>query len=106
VAGVITFSRRPISAVAPPAGPGWVVTNPPYGVRVSDDRRDLRDLYAAFGQMLRARCPGWQAAFLCPAQGRANLARQTGLPFDPALALTLVNGGLRVRLWQATVPGP
>ncbi len=57
VADVIEFSCRAVSAIEPPLGPGWVVTNPPYGVRVSGGR-DLRNLYAQFGNVLRARCPG------------------------------------------------
>src|SRR3972149_2288622 len=35
VAQWIQFSLAAISAIQPPAGPGWVVTHPPYGVRIS-----------------------------------------------------------------------
>jgi putative N6-adenine-specific DNA methylase len=37
----------------PPAGPGWLVANPPYGVRLGKTG-DLRDLYAQLGKVLRA----------------------------------------------------
>ncbi len=60
----IEFSCRPISAIDPPQRPGWVVTNPPYGVRLGTNK-DLRRLYAQFGRVLRAKCPGWQVAMLC-----------------------------------------
>jgi len=94
VADSIEFSRRAVSAIEPPPGPGWVVTNPPYGVRVSAGK-DLRNLYAQFGNVMRAECPGWRVAMLCD---RSPLARQTGLHFDPARSLALVNGGLKVKL--------
>ncbi|MBI3360291.1 MAG: class I SAM-dependent RNA methyltransferase [Chloroflexi bacterium] len=43
VADCIEFTRRAVSAIEPPPGPGWIVTNPPYGVRVSENK-DLRNL--------------------------------------------------------------
>ena len=100
VAGAIEITQRAVSAIAPPAGPGWVVTNPPYGVRLAE-HGDLRNLYAQFGNTLRARCPGWQVAFL---SADPRLQRSTGLAFDEARAVPLVNGGLRVILAQARVP--
>lgn len=98
VAGSLELVQRAVSAIEPIADSGWIVTNPPYGVRVSENR-DLRDLYAAFGATLRARFRGWRVAFLCP---DAALATHTGL----ALAESppgFVNGGLKVKLWQAQV---
>ncbi len=47
VADLIEFRCQAVSSITPPAGPGWVVTNPPYGLRVSQGK-DLRDLYAQF----------------------------------------------------------
>jgi 23S rRNA G2445 N2-methylase RlmL len=75
------------------------VTNPPYGVRVSAGR-DLRDLYARFGDVLRRECPGWQVAVLC---SEARLLGQMRLDLDTSLGL--VNGGIRVRLGRGPVPG-
>jgi putative N6-adenine-specific DNA methylase len=94
-AGVVEcvgFSQRAVSAIAPPQGPGWVVTNPPYGVRVSEGK-DLRNLYAQFGHTLRRACPGWQVAMLGTDD---RLFGQTGVVWRQAIAL--VNGGLRVKL--------
>jgi putative N6-adenine-specific DNA methylase len=98
VAGSIEFSCRPISAIEPPLGPGWIVTNPPYGVRASRTK-DLRDLYAAFGRILREKCPGWHTTMLC---GNVQLQRSIGLGFGPATIVD--NGGLRVRLVKARIP--
>lgn len=97
VAGAIAFSQRAVSAVEPPEGPGWVVTNPPYGLRVSGGK-DLRNLYAQIGNVLRARCPGWQAAILC---SDLRLLGQTGLKLDTSLRL--VNGGVSVAVGRGTI---
>lgn len=94
----ITFRRAAVSALEPPPGPGVIVTNPPYGVRVGRSR-DLRDLYARLGQVLRRRCPGWRVALL---SARAELAGQTKLDLSTALSTT--NGGIRVRLLTGSVP--
>jgi putative N6-adenine-specific DNA methylase len=98
VANVVDFSRRAVSAIEPPATPGWVVTNPPYGARIGENR-DLRNLYAQFGNVLRAKCAGWRVAFLTP---EAQLARQAGFDFESGLKL--VNGGRPVRLVIGSVP--
>jgi putative N6-adenine-specific DNA methylase len=100
VAAHIQLSRRAVSGIQTPPGPGWVVTNPPYGLRVSG-QRDLRNLYAQLGNVLREQCPGWQVAMLVADQ---RLAAHTGLRFDKGRSLSLVNGGLRVSLEQARVP--
>lgn len=88
----IEFSTRAVSAIQPPPGPGWVVTNPPYGLRVSA-QKDLRNLYAQIGNVLRQHCPGWQAAILC---SDPKLLGQTRLGLVPALSTA--NGGVPVRL--------
>ena len=93
----IDFSIRAISAIDPPSGPGWVVTNPPYGVRESQ-KKDLRNLYARFGKVLRAKCPDWQVTMICD---KVKLIRSTGLGFDQGIST--MNGGLKVRLVRALV---
>lgn len=94
----ILFRRAAVSALEPLGGPGVIVTNPPYGVRVGRSP-DLRDLYARLGQVLRRRCAGWRVALL---SARAELAAQTGLQLSTALSTT--NGGIRVRLLTGNVP--
>jgi putative N6-adenine-specific DNA methylase len=97
VADCIEFSRKAISAIDPPPGPGWVVTNPPYGVRLKKTN-DLRDLYAQLGKVLRTRCLGWRVTILCD---RIQLIRSTGLEFDRGIFM--MNGGLKVRLLRCLV---
>jgi putative N6-adenine-specific DNA methylase len=99
VAGAIDITTRPISAITPPPGPGWLVTNPPYGVRVGDRDR-LRNLYAQLGNVVRAKCAGWTVAFL---SADRTLTRQTQLPLTPHLRTT--NGGIPIEAVVGRVPG-
>jgi putative N6-adenine-specific DNA methylase len=62
VADDVNFERRAISDAEFPQ-PGYVVTNPPFGVRVSEGS-DLRDLYAVFGRKVGA-APETRVAWLC-----------------------------------------
>jgi putative N6-adenine-specific DNA methylase len=95
----VEFSVRPVSAIDPPPGPGSVVINPPYGVRVGE-RDPLRNLYAALGRTLRTRSPGWTLALLSPDRA---LEGQVGISLDEALRTS--NGGIPVRLVVGRVPG-
>lgn len=98
VAQLIQFNQAAVSALQPPPGYGWVVTNPPYGVRITSSD-DLRNLYAQFGKVLHARCPGWKAAFLCNDDRLASLTR---LKFERGVSLN--NGGIPVKLNLGRVP--
>lgn len=93
----IEFTCQAVSAITPPRVPGWVVTNPPYGLRVSRSS-DLRNLYAQFGNVLREKCPGWQVAILC---NDLKLLGQTRLKLDTSFGM--VNGGVSVRLGRGKV---
>lgn len=97
VADNIEFHCRTVSALQAPSQLGWVVTNPPYGVRVSADN-DLRNLYAQFGKVLRANCKNWHVAILCADQ---KLLGQTGLKLDSSFSFT--SGGIKVRLGRGIV---
>lgn len=113
VAGDINFDTRTLSTVLPPAGTGWIVTNPPYGERIgsrADADRLLRDLE----QRLTGDFAGWNLAALTPAHvptGRrprragATASRQTTDPVpaaevtaDRRVAFETRNGGIPVRL--------
>ena len=98
VSGYIEFRCQAVSAIEPAGGKGWVVTNPPYGVRVSGNK-DLRNLYAQFGKVLQQKCPGWRLAILC---SDPQLLGQLGIKLDTSLAW--VNGGLAVRLARGVAP--
>jgi putative N6-adenine-specific DNA methylase len=99
VASDVDFGERAISALTlPPGAPGWVVANPPYGVRVGDADR-VRDLWARFGAVLRERGRGWRVALLSPDPA---LERQLGIPVR--VAATTTNGGIPIRLVVGEVP--
>jgi putative N6-adenine-specific DNA methylase len=93
----VEFVTRAISAITPPAQRGWLVTNPPYGVRVSDRGR-LRDLYGQLGHVARAKCPGWTVALLSANQALTNATR-LGL----TTRLHTTNGGIRVAIVSGKV---
>lgn len=97
VAEAIQFDCQAVSAIHPPAEKGWIVTNPPYGVRVSGSK-DLRNLYNQIGNVLRQKCSGWHAAILCSDH---ILLGHTGLELD--LALRFNNGGLPVTFARGKV---
>lgn len=95
VSGDVEIRQAPVSALAVPGTPGWIVTNPPYGARVGERLR-LRDLYAQLGHVARQLPPGWRIALL---SAHAELEAQTRLPFEPVLETA--TGGIRVRLVRA-----
>ncbi len=93
----VRFVQRALSDLTLPAGPGLVITNPPYGVRVGE-RAPLRDLYARFGQVMRAQAAGWRVAML--SADRA-LDGHTGLGFRDLVRTS--NGGIPVRIIECAV---
>ncbi|NPV56553.1 MAG: class I SAM-dependent RNA methyltransferase [Anaerolineae bacterium] len=97
VEAITTFTQQAFSNAMPPAGPGWLVTNPPYGQRVSHEK-DLRNLYAQLGHVLHHSLCGWQFAVLCndrALMGHTGLTILRELPF--------INGGIPVRLYCGLV---
>lgn len=94
----ILFQEQAFSAMAPPGSTsGWVVCNPPYGQRVSRNK-DLRNMYAKFGHIVRERCPGWRVALLCP---DTRLLRHTGIPFEKGIKVD--NGGIQVWMVRGNI---
>jgi len=94
----LSVSRQSLSDMLPPPGPGLVIVNPPYGIRVGD-KKPLRNLFAQLGNVTRARAAGWRLAMLSADRG---LERQVQLPFEEEWKST--NGGIPVRLIVAEVP--
>ncbi|MEO5902482.1 MAG: THUMP domain-containing protein [Gemmatimonadaceae bacterium] len=54
VSGDIQIEKRALSAADLPDEPYWIVTNPPYGMRLGEGG-SLRDLYAQLGKIVRSR---------------------------------------------------
>jgi putative N6-adenine-specific DNA methylase len=91
--GRLDFRCQAISFLEPAPTSGWIVTNPPYGVRVQGGK-DLRDLYARFGSLLKERFGGWKVAVV---SNDERLLGNMGLG-KPMAVHGLVNGGIAVRL--------
>ena len=98
VAEDIDVRTHALSAIRPPAGPGLLAVNPPYGVRVGQSD-ELRNLYAALGQVARTKFPAWTVALLAADR---KLSGRTGLPLQPVFRSS--NGGIPVELLTAVTP--
>jgi putative N6-adenine-specific DNA methylase len=92
VAEDVSFGEAPLSSLDPPEGAGFLVSNPPYGVRVGEEAR-LRDLYATLGRLVTQRLDGWTVALLT---ANPRLDHATGLDWREVLRTS--NGGIPVRL--------
>ncbi len=103
VADTIHFSERAISdSIADlddvEKGVGWVLTNPPYGIRIGEGE-DLRNLYARLGAELKTK-PGWRLGALTSDTG---LIGQTRLSMVSRLDTR--NGGIPVSFMVSEKPG-
>jgi len=96
--GLVSIDVRDAREAVPPrsAGRGLLVTNPPYGERLTGD---LEALYAALGERARRVFGGWRSAVLV--SDRALEAR-LGLHADSRFEL--MNGKIEVDLVVAEVP--
>jgi 23S rRNA (guanine2445-N2)-methyltransferase / 23S rRNA (guanine2069-N7)-methyltransferase len=68
VAALVQFSQASLQEATPAqvagaTAPGFLCTNPPYGVRL-EDRDAARKIHRELGEILRTRFGGWQAAVL------------------------------------------
>ncbi|HEU4722055.1 MAG TPA: hypothetical protein VFS59_11890 [Gemmatimonadaceae bacterium] len=99
VAADVELAVHAISAMRLPEGDrGWIVSNPPFGVRVGEGSR-VRDLWAQLGNVLRRRAPGWRVTLLSPDPA---LERQLQIPVHVVTRTT--NGGIPVRIVSGVVP--
>lgn len=103
VADTIQFSTQAVSGSIAELenvakGTGWILTNPPYGVRMGESD-DLRNLYARLGTELRTK-QGWRVGILTT---DAALIRQTRLPLVPRFNTR--NGGIPVSFLVSEKPG-
>lgn len=91
--GHVQIEVAPLADFRPKRGwNAWIVTNPPYGERLGDER-DLVRLYGELGRILRERCAGFHASIL---SGNPKLERELGL--HPQRVLACKNGALDCRL--------
>jgi putative N6-adenine-specific DNA methylase len=97
IGSAVQFERLDALRADPPSPSGWLVTNPPYGVRLGDEG-ETKALMAQFARALAHRFGGWRLALLAPAR------------FEPLGGIQLhagprtTNGGLRVQILTGVVP--
>ena len=92
---MIVIESRSLADQPMHQGHGLLVSNPPYGKRLSLNN-DPMGFYQDLGTHIGRAYPNWDVALLCP---DPDLVRATGLPFRRVA--TLDNGGLRVGLFRA-----
>src|SRR3546814_7683910 len=79
-------------SMQPPAEPGWLVTNPPYGERMATDETTL---WRDWARHLKQNFSGWQISVI---SSDLDLPKQ--LRLKPRRRVPLFNGALDCRLFQ------
>ena len=87
---VITFKRGNLTNFEPPAGPGILITNPPYDMRLESD--DIGELYKMIGDKFKASFAGYQAWILS-----ANMAALKQVGLRTSRKIPLFNGQLECK---------
>ena len=95
----IEFKNCSMSAISPPKESGYLISNPPYGKRVSSNK-DIRNLYAQLGNVVKLHCKKWQIGILS-----SNPLLFSQLGFEIKKTIHFSNGGINVWLGRGTVPG-
>jgi putative N6-adenine-specific DNA methylase len=98
VASHIVFERGEATRISPDSPPGWIVSNPPYGVRLGNSD-ELRRMINQFAGRLREEFAGWRLGLLVP----GDFTSLPGLDLKSVIKTT--NGGLRVRMVVGAVRG-
>lgn len=102
VAADIAVLHQPLSemALSRYGDSGWVVTNPPYGIRTGDPA-NLKALWGRLGALVRAGGPQWRLAVVVP---DAALSRELRLPVRTLVRTT--TGGRPVHFMGSRPPRP
>jgi putative N6-adenine-specific DNA methylase len=112
---LVRLQRADILEINAPAAAGVIVSNPPYGVRLGE-QRDLAEFYPKLGDILKNHFAGWRVYLLSadarlPRLIRLAASRRTPL-FNGALECRLfeykiVHGGMRKKTRSDELPnGP
>ena len=92
--GVAALKRADVLEISAPAEAGILVTNPPYGVRLGEQRQ-LAEFYPKLGDVLKKRFAGWSAYLLSADMDLPKLIRLAASKRTP-----LYNGALDCRLFE------
>lgn len=96
----LTILHQPLSDtdVSSLGARGWIVTNPPYGVRTGDPLT-LPALWGRLGALVRSAGPGWTLAAVVPDPA---FAKELRLPLDRVATTT--TGGRQVAFMRSCAP--
>ncbi|MCI5150752.1 MAG: bifunctional 23S rRNA (guanine(2069)-N(7))-methyltransferase RlmK/23S rRNA (guanine(2445)-N(2))-methyltransferase RlmL, partial [Candidatus Electrothrix sp. MAN1_4] len=94
----ITIKQRQLARIQPPTTEGLLLTNPPYGERLSE-KDAVKYLYRALGRIFRQNFSGWQMGFFT---ANPDLADMLGVRWHERHRL--YNGPLKCRLLTAKAP--
>jgi putative N6-adenine-specific DNA methylase len=90
----VALKQANVLEVPAPAESGVLVTNPPYGERLSD-ATSLQEMYPKLGDALKQRFAGWRAYLF---SGDGNLAKSIRL--SASRRTPLYNGKIECRLYE------
>jgi putative N6-adenine-specific DNA methylase len=91
---VVTLKQANLLEISAPAASGVLVTNPPYGVRLSE-QQELAEFYPKLGDVLKKKFSGWNAYIFTADPLLPKLIRLT-----PSRRVPLFNGALECRLLE------
>ena len=90
----VTLKQVNLLELTPPKEQGFVVTNPPYGVRLGE-KEELAAFYPKLGDVLKQKFDGWTAFIF---SGDPELPKLIRL--KPSRKTVLFNGALECRLYE------
>jgi 23S rRNA (guanine2445-N2)-methyltransferase len=90
----VGLTQANVLEISAPAKEGIIVTNPPYGVRLGE-QRELAEFYPKLGDVLKKKFTGWRAYILSADMRLAKLIRLAASKRTP-----LFNGPLECRLFE------
>jgi putative N6-adenine-specific DNA methylase len=92
--GVVTLKQANLLELSAPAESGFIVTNPPYGVRLGE-KESLAKFYPELGHLLKQKFAGWNAYIL---SGDTDLPKLIRL--SATRRTVLYNGAIECRLYE------
>ena len=89
----IELKTASVSDFEAPMGKSIIISNPPYGKRLTDN--NIHNLYGTIGQTLKHRCQGMDVWII---SSDSELLKSIGL--KPSKKIALLNGDLECELWK------
>jgi putative N6-adenine-specific DNA methylase len=90
----VQLSCKSFEQISAPLDQGILITNPPYGERIGEDK-ELTDAYPLWAKTLKNKFPGWRTYFLTSDLRMPKLMR-----LAPSKKTPLYNGALDCRLYE------